>query len=318
MNKGQRQHFVPEVYLKNFCFDEIGNLFELKVKENFGKLNIKVKNKSQICYALDNYKVSDPDLAKKSFDNDQNFIENEMFKYENEFISWISKKVNNQDDLNKNDITKLVRVLLSFKHRNVNLKKTFQGSKIMGKQIEKSIKDMKVNTLSYREVNPELYKELIRQLEIGLRDNYQNKSYMSDLYLSQLKRSEERSNPNHERLVSYLSSSKLTVLNSTDDIPFISSDNPGFSLHPGGLVEHLYFGTAVSFSFPLTKNRFLHFDLSLKNDGKKLQYKNVSASIIDQFNRRTIEMSEKRIFSDSKKYLEYVLKKFNFQIMDFT
>lgn len=317
MEKGQKQHYVPEVYLNNFSFDEVGNLYSVRIKPYFNNLRIKISNKSSVCYKPNNYKFNQTENREEKVKTDPNYIENNLFKYENEFINSISEKINNNKNLNLLEAESLVRVLLSIKNRNHHFKKLFQGSKLIGIQLEKEIQKVRSSTIKYKIQNPEKYEAIISLIENELRKKINDNSQMSDLFNDQLLRVEERKNSSQEWLIKEMCKSRFLVFSTDDSKPFLTSDNPGFTVHEGDIIGNLFLGSAKAFAFPISKTKLLVITPD-DIDGnelliKRIKYIETPEKFLRLSNKATIINTEERIFSNSKEYLEELMSEFDFK-----
>ncbi len=319
--KGQKQHYVPEVYLKSFSFDEVGNLYCLRIKPYFDKLKIKIRNKSSVCYNPNNYKFNETEGREEKIKADSNYIENNLFKYENEFINSISEKINSKKNITLTEAENLIRVLLSIKNRNLYFKKLFQGSKLMEIQFEKEIQKIRNFTIKYKVENPKKYEAFISLIENKLRKQIEDESETSDLFNDQIVRVEERKDKNQEWLIKEMCKSKFLVFCTDESNPFLTSDNPGFTVHEGDAVGNLFLGSAKAFAFPISKTR-LFVIMPDDRDGnelitKRIKYIETPEDFLKLSNKATIINSEERIFSNSKDLLEELMGKFDFEKMEY-
>jgi len=86
MNNPIKQHYVPQAYLKNFSFDENGNVYTLKIKSS-GKTKLpfetfpKERNVSSICYEKNIYTIKTNELQNALGVESKYHIEHKSFKY---------------------------------------------------------------------------------------------------------------------------------------------------------------------------------------------------------------------------------------------
>lgn len=77
----QRQHYVPQIYLKQFTVDLNGFFFRAKPKP-YSAGGISKRHINNVCYLEDFYVFQNADVLEKLPGQDANFIETNAFKYE--------------------------------------------------------------------------------------------------------------------------------------------------------------------------------------------------------------------------------------------
>lgn len=314
--KAQKQHYVPEVYLNNFSFDQNGNLYSIRINSTSHKLKVKKVNKSQVCYKPDNYKFHKTDIKDENEIADPNYIENNLFNYENEFIRTITNKINSKQNVNLLDAENLIRVILSIKFRNQAMKELFQVPE-MKEHIERAIEELKNHTIMDKFENPKKHDALIKIIGEELRYRSTDESSTSDIYNEQLLKTEEKQRREHEWLIKDLSKCRFNVFCTEESKPFLTSDNPGYTVHPGGLIGNLHFGSAMALAFPISKTRMFFITYNNRDGNeliiKKINYKNTSDESLKEFNSATIINATEKIFSNSSEYLDELIRNFDFK-----
>lgn len=185
-------------------------------------------------------------------------------------------------------------------------------------QIEKEIEKIKVSTIKYKVHDPEKYKFLMTMIEDELGKRSNDEPYMSDIFNDQLLKVEEKKNSNHEWLIKEMSKSRFKVYCTTESKPFLTSDNPGYSVHEGDKIGNLFLGSAKSFAFPISKTRLFVITPDDRDGNeliiKKIKYIEMPEEFIRLSNKATIINAEERIFSNSKKYLDDLIDVYDFEI----
>ena len=244
MNIPKNHHFVPESYLQFFSFNEIGDLFTHKPKFKYPN-GVRKFNKSAICYSIDLYKLD------KQLNDDEYLIEKEKFHYEKSFIKNIITKVNKFESLNDNEYFEIVKMILNIKNRNITLYNQFHS--FSSENIDAILKDIsgKLNdNFKNSSFIENIYKIAKDEALKNLNDKNKSKMILNESFLKILNSENDKFN----YLESFITSKKYKIFYSDDTNSFITSDNPGHTIHKNGIVGNLNFGSAEAFFFHLVQS----------------------------------------------------------------
>lgn len=308
----KKHHFVPESYLQNFSFDSAGNLYVLPIKSPYKNIKVKKLNKSQICYEKYLYKIKTSEFLDKLNIDDPFTLEKNLFDYEENFLNKISSKFSNKEDINKSDAKNLIRMLLNFKHRNKVLLKPFSTFFKIGVKERLEIVKNKISAHK-EEYGDELVDNLLLKLDKEVLKNIDNEDFISDHFNKTLKDLTQGHNETHNWLVNQMLKSKFYIFCTTPNFPFITNDNPGFTMHDGDIVRNTLVNGAKAFAFPVTP---LHLFVISPNDTegfksiiKPINYRFTNQKFVELTNNATIINSSKIIISNRKEILEDIRKK---------
>ncbi len=94
------------------------------------------------------------------------------------------------------------------------------------------------------------------------------------------------------------------------DCPFITSDNPGFTVKNGKEFYNTEFGFFQEFGFPISPRSLLLIKLEEKDEinmiVKKIVYQKVSPNNVNYYNLGTSFLANKQIFAQFKDQLEII------------
>jgi len=118
MGDSKKHHYVPEVYLKRFCFTNSGEIFTYKAKPHESFNRVRRGNKSSICYSEDFYRFTNSLNIIRRDSIDLNIIEDGCFGYESNRLTELFDKIESQRTIFKSELEDLVKIILSIKTRN--------------------------------------------------------------------------------------------------------------------------------------------------------------------------------------------------------
>jgi hypothetical protein len=295
-----------------FSFDKLGNLYSLRINPRYSNVKVKSFNKTGICYKENNHIFNDISNVTNKIDADLNYIENNIFSYENSFLNRVIDKINRKEKISSLTAEKLIRVLLSLKGRNLFFKRQLQDSNILKPFFENGKEKLKRTIERNKKLDQEQGEFLLEIFKNEMDKKLSDKEFLSDLYNDQLLDSELKNNKEMERLIKRICKSKFYIYCTSESTPFITSDNPGFTIHEDGKTENMFFGSAKIFVFPLSKTRLLVVYSEDKDENrmifKKLYYEEVSNDMLKLVYESTIENCTEKVFSNSKQTLDKILK----------
>ena len=297
MSNPKKQHFLPEVYINRFSFDNNGNVYTFKAKSPFKNVKIKVLNKSQFCYKPNLYTFND-----KEKHPDQYLLERSKFDYEHKFLKEICDRIDKRENINSNDAERFIKMLMGIKQRNITIN-NFLNSKsvieylsnrqvnIFRKYLEKYI--LQLGEYKIEKILEYIENELIKNMQdLEIRSDIQNEALLSLI---------ENRNEEYNQLVKKLTRTKFKILTTSTVNPFISSDNPGFTYQGKDRICNMLFGSAKLFIFPISPESALYIDLTdtepFEPIIKRILYTKVSDEMIELINSSTVVNCNELIFS---------------------
>ena len=301
-----KQHWLPEAYIQNFSFNSEGDVYGLKIKSPYPNKKIKTWNKSQICYKPHNYTIKSNDKIK-----DKYFIEKEKFDYENYFLSEITSKIDNKEKISLEEKRELIRMLLSLKHRNKKMYDLFKSDRNIELMIKASTDHvnnwMPKNEETQSEEKVQETKDYIIE---KIKEYANNLDKISDLTNLSMIEFVDKSNPIFNSIIDSFLLKEFVVLHSRHNWPFISCDNPGFTVHHGHKISDMHFGSAEYFFFPISTTSTLMVNLKERDSNKmdsSLEHQIIDSKKVNQINTATIENCMELIFSNNREVLSQFL-----------
>ncbi|MCB9282658.1 MAG: DUF4238 domain-containing protein [Lewinellaceae bacterium] len=314
MSEPRKHHFVPEVYLQRFAINKSGDLFSLRVKSVYENQKVKKVNKSQVCYEFDKYTFKTDKIITANKLKDPNYIEKNRFAYENEELERLFNKIDYSKKLFVSEVRKLIQILLNFKRRNPSYSleylKPDSNQNLLNVNIERLEKE-----IIEAGMPKERAKAVIDKVKAEMIENLQDDDYKLDLYRNNLLNFDGEIERNDKPLIDRLLNWETTVFQTDYQNPFITSDNPGYTLKNFREVYNMNFDYIDGFAFPLSPKSLLYFS---KSDSlnrfdlfKTINYKKATNRIVLLFNNGTIINSSKFIFSNTEEQLVIALEYIN-------
>ena len=152
--------------------------------------------------------------------------------------------------------------------------------------------------------------EAIENIKESLLKDYQIQNLQNATLLRREKLIRENSGTVVEITNEYLRK-KWTILESSDDIKFITSDNPGFCCDNEGNFENVRFYGNMNFYFPLTTKFTLRIesivDSNYNGNTKNMYYQKIDNYAVRQINITTAILCNERVFGESENSISDVL-----------
>lgn len=300
MSEPIKHHFVPQIYLKRFCLNKNGDLFVLKSKTKYPE-KVKICNKSQICYEPHRYTFDNSKIIKELKIEDPNIIEKTCFSYENFDLENLFDKIDHHRKFFKTEFEKLIRILIDIKLRNPVFSERFNDfdptSESSLKEIEKT-KNLAIDYCIGKGFKEDLVDLAIQEVQKKFRDdNYKQNVYRNGIFSN---------NEVKEELIQKLLDWEADVYYTSYENPFITSDNPGFTLNSKNEIFNTEFDFIDAFVFPISPKSIL---ILRKSDKKSLeiyqniQYKKTNIKTLLSLNQATVSSSKEIIIGQSKEQL---------------
>lgn len=308
MSNPKKQHFVPKVYLKRFAFNRTGEIYALKIKSKYPNIKVKKVNISQICYSPDLYTIKTTDVFKGEEFVDNYILEKELFDYEETFLNEVLNKLELRQNINSVDSERLIVTLINFKHRNRLVFDILKNKGVLkfflGRELERIKRKNEKFEKKYGKENVE---SLMKLIEIASLKRMENEGYISDIINHSLEQLTKGKLNNHNWLIKQMARSKIFVYCTSPDYPFITSDNPGFSVDQNEAVHNMNYYNAIAMGFPISPTRLL----VIRPDEldpytpiiKEVKYINANKEFVHLSNQATINTSIESIYSGNKDIL---------------
>lgn len=306
MNEPRKHHFVPEVYLKRFAINKSGDFFSLRVKTDYNNSKIKRVNKSQVCYEFDKYTFQTDKIISSNNLDDPNFIEKNRFTYENNELETLFNKIDYSEKLFVSEVRQLFQILLNIKRRNPVLSNEFLKPSSYHNLLDVNIKRLE-NDLLKAGMPKDQTKSIITKARAEMIKNLQDEDYKLDLYRNNLLNFNNEMDKHDKPLINRILSWGIVVYQTDYNNPFITSDNPGYTLRNFREVLNLNFNYSDGFAFPISPRSLLYFSKYIPSNQsglyKTIAYTKATTDLVLLFNNGTVMNSSKFIFSNMKEQL---------------
>ncbi len=306
MTTRQNQHYVPKVYLKRFSVSGSGDLFSITVKPDYGRGRVKKVHSSQVCYEPNRYTVSDLTHFDEVGVDDPNFIEKTAFPYETRDLAEIFDILDNQERLFTSKAETLLKIVLSIKRRNPSFSKDFNTESVKSpfEQVINSVKDELEGVAAEHE-----YIRKAMELAIkGLSRDVRNESYVKDIYKRVLYDvSRDRYTEEGERIDRFMKL-RFHIFYTEYSCPFITSDNPGYTIRDGKTFYNTNFSYAQQIVFPLSPRSIFMIDARIPDNEnlifKRIRFRKLIPSEVGFYNLGTVLGCNSKILGLTEESLE--------------
>lgn len=284
-----KQHFLPEVYLKEFrnregklhCLDYYIVQFGRKVFDE-------PKYPAEVCRAKDFYTIQP--VFKTKFPHMTGLpslhIETSFHPYESEYPKLIAKIKKHQNALIIKDANLLIYVLVDLKIRN-----NYFREKIVPKAhkniVENDLNELKkeIELAPSKKLSEATKDQFVSVIEKIQNDFQASNENHAQSHLSSIALRRGRGDEIHLKIIKHLLQYQWIVYTSNDQ--FITTDNPGFSYDTDKrVIQNTKFDENVIFFFPLTPSLCLSINTSIE-DGR---YKEVKAQKVIKYVRATSQL----------------------------
>jgi hypothetical protein len=318
MNNNPREHhYVPKVYLKNFAYSENGDIYQLRIKFEY-KTKIKQSNISAICYKIDINTIQTEDLLIRRDLEDKYFIEKNGFAYENKDFKEILDKIVRAETLTQTEAKKILNYLINIKDRNpIN-------REILNKEWLKKEYD---NRLTKAEILLELVdikedngntkaKDILNWLRVKGDKFLEDDKNISDIHVEYLWSTHlDEHDQSKIDAITKLLRHKFILYKTTNDYPFVISDNPIFAMKFPDKVAHIDYNSFDFIGFPLNAESMLVLRRDEIEDSdlifKRIVVYNAQKEFVDNVNAAAITTCKEFIYSNRKDMLERLNDKYS-------
>ena len=253
-----KQHFLPKCYLDEFTNAD-GNIFRLDYFLYKAGRNVYPASKttSQVCYDFDIYTLNKTISTEFESYREKNkyYIEQDIFwKYENKYL-YLIRKVEKLGRLTQSETKLFLRFLVSIKTRNPYILNSDSGE---NQSLNDAFNEFSIEFLSgqfegYANLTTEHKQSVLTKLE-----KHTNKSteFKKNADLMAIIWRETEPNSILDRIVEKLILYEWAIVNTTLNLAFITTDNPGFCYDAKNIVHNTKFSEGL-FVFPLTPEHCL-------------------------------------------------------------
>ena len=293
-----KQHFLPEVYLKEFrnkerklhCLD----CYLLKHgRQGFDE----PKYPSEVCRSKDFYTLKpsfwtkNPEMAGLP----SLYIEKSFHSYETEYPKLIAKIKAKQKALPIKDTHLLIHIILDLKIRNEYFRKKVVPTAlkdILETEISKLKNEIEQDREGRFSANAgkqfEIFSEKVR------REYIESTEQHSESHLAHIAMTRDKNNEMHLKLSEHLPNFQWKVY--TSNHGFITTDNPGFSFDYNEVIHNTKFDKGVVIFFPLTPSMCL----SINTTKIDLRFQKIKAQKVITYQKATDELIN--FINDNHKY----------------
>jgi len=309
----ERQHFVPEVYLRRFTRNASGFFFKASHKPNF--LQIESRPVSRVCFYDDYYNLKAPEILRdRTVLEDLNFIERNAFDYESNLNETLNCFVTCGDSIPHQKVRELIEVILKLKQRNPFNRESFrkehsdtESTKVILDREGEKLKDFLLQNTKHPE---ETIKTIIENSKdkILANDKFHEEAHkriLIDTYLG-----DNEAMDNAVKVILALGVTVLRPINTSTY--FITSDNPGFSLL-GDKVFNTNYGNFDRVGFPMSSKvavLFGGFDKTVGQPTRRVNSISMTDEQMEIFNYCTIFNCCDSLFCGDKDYLTKLIDRF--------
>ena len=246
----KNSHIVPKVYLERFT----------KLNRKLFKLRLDIKKRpnprefypSEVCYKPYFYKFEDKVSINSEVAN-PNILEEQGFLYENRLGKLIDKLVKQSSTLNFQEAFDLSAALFDIKMRNEHIRNAYLSKDNLAKTFDSLIADHKTSPdrieplLKKNNVSFEEFLNIFEKLKTDWITDESVKKYLHNRFLldNKIYPSETK-----QLITASLAIGNWTVMTTTLDNQFITSDNPGYCHDNNDKIHNTKFGDFVGFFFP--------------------------------------------------------------------
>lgn len=321
MSETVKQHFVPEVYLKAFRDQSNRKIWRWKKNPKFPE-RIRAFSSSQICHEEYFYEIGN-ETGKVI---PTNHLEKEWAIYENEWESLIEIFESQHSVISSINARKFIFSALSLKLRNPSIRNIYKGNKaqeIADRNIDKTIKELEKAGFSPKKIS-EIEQFLRSNLIMG---KSTGKNLHNNMLLSIIQGNRDSRSFG---ICEKLSRHEIKILQTEQENPFVTSDNPGFFVDQNGGIHNLNYydedGTVNFFGFflPLTPKLCLFVspkeDPNSSNSMRLIEYLSAdsfignSGSFVSEHNFWTLGHCNESVFANNKVVLENSVQNYEFRV----
>lgn len=297
----QRQHFVPEVYLREFTSERKGFFHQLNISNP--RLEIRQVHVQNVCYVTNFYDInSQQELNALKLANPR-YLET-SFSYENVLLTILNKIRGRQQYLSRNEFEVLIEAYVSIKHRVPKYRKEIakiQQQGVIFDQIAGNLKNELRPLIEYHDFD---YDNYVASLKKQLQED---PNYPKFSHLRGLVESSRTTNELVTDAINKILSMNIAILQASGkDDYFFTSDNPGYSLL-GNKMFNTNYGAFNQIVWPInSKQAILLEDFDTLNYIKplvRLRYIPLTTKFVEQVNTMSLQIADEKLFCENRDFL---------------
>jgi hypothetical protein len=249
----QGQHYVPRIYLQRFAYSENGDMWGLKIKGNYPGSSPAPKryNKSEICKLTDFYNLNDLATLKEKNAFEFNYVEKYGFPYENSELKRVFDLLEYGPQFFHSDAYRLLVILFNLKRRNPTFLNFILNhpNESLDEFVDQAIGSIKEDFAKseFRDL-PIDFEQLKEEQKEKMRKSDHRSDMHKHLLIDSLEVNDEGEKERMKQFLSY----QFILFSTTPDVPFVISDNPGFTLTNSNQVFNLDIGHTHKMVFPIS------------------------------------------------------------------
>jgi hypothetical protein len=308
------QHYIPKTYLKRFVNsnDEIYRLLKANRK---AKPHIKHYSPAGTGYSHWFYTIKDENILRRYNIDSPNFIE-EFFarNHDKECNRLLDVFLQPDLRLSIDGARTLMQFVLSFKARNPALRLDFADIEVAKYTYDNRLAELeaqlRAENVSTEQLGGKTIDAFIASLRAGVYAHIESPGFATNVHTEGILSSFSGKSTVIDEVVELLLTFEWRVMVTNPDQPFITSDNPGFTIDAQNQPHNLNFNEAMIFGFPLSP---LHCLLLIRNmEGQSTNKAYIDVDYISPddpmyvraINRATFRTSYKFIYSNLESVLE--------------
>lgn len=314
----RKHHYVPVCYQKNFL-NANGYIYrvDLNLATKTGNFSPQQSHPNNECFINYFYRITDElrALYPKFFGLDDFFIENNIFQdFENGYQSTIFEPLKKDKKIKGTAARILVRSLVQLKQRNPYHKsKTIEAIRTSD---HKEIVSVLVKSAKEDDRFRHIPESLLHSLGTQMDSYYTEHELYNDFLhlLGLIQRGVEPSDIIKLAYQNLLNSKWFLLINTNQDIPFIYTDNPGFSadstLNSTGNTK---FDKDFAYFLPLSPRYCLCISDNLVDKkfkarpyAKRVEPIKVDSDAVNKINMDFIRFAYSRVYSNNREYLSSI------------
>lgn len=320
------QHYVPETYLRQFSEDRKGVLYQYLKKPLYNSWTFREVHASRTCIAKDFYDITDKKILNRYNINDERYIENKGFGYEDTLQDFLDTFRNHGWYLTRKDFIFLVETFVSMKHRTKAFRNYSANPEFAKKGLESSVAGTRDHFIDYfsqkysTQIPPDLsrdflagiFDEMIPGIKEEMEARMKTPEFIAETHNHNILHSTQGINDTLKEVANILLSMDFIVVEiQSDEDFFFISDNPGHTKE--GLIIHAWhYNSFDSIFFPINSKQVImfrgHNSLNYILGLRPIRYVVASPLDIDDINYATVRMAEEKVFCESRQYLEHFIK----------
>lgn len=294
----QKQHFVPEAYLREFTPDRNGFFYQL----NFANPRLQIRRVyvSNVCYVRNFYDINNDQELNSLGINNPRYLE-ASFYYENAFTKILGRIRERQSYLSRKEFELLVEAYIGIKHRGPMYRKEIARLQQEGIVFDQIADNLKTELRPIIEHHSFDYDSFVGRMK---REMQNDRSYAEASHLRSLVESSRQSNEPVFDAITKILSMNIVILevNGKADYLFVS-DNPGYSLL-GNKMFNTNYGAFDKIVWPINSKQIILLDgfnpLNYINPLIRLRYLPVQSTYIQEVNKMTFLLADEKVFCENR------------------